>query len=78
MSFRPIIDLWPSRAELADDVGTTRLLAQQWWTRDFVPPEWWRLLVEAARRRGYRGVTYVRLAEIANKVRPPRGKAGGA
>lgn len=72
MTFRPIIDKWATRADLAEDVGTTRLLAQQWYTRDFIPPEWWQPLVNAAKRRRFRGVTYARLAEIANRRRPPR------
>jgi hypothetical protein len=54
------------------DVGATRLVAQQWWTRDFIPPEWWPLLVKAAKRRKFPGVTFERLAETANAARPPK------
>jgi hypothetical protein len=57
MSFRPIIDLWKSRAELADELQIPRVTVQQWWTRDSIPPERFREIVKAAQKKGLRSIT---------------------
>lgn len=57
MSFRPIIDLWKSRAELADELQIPRVTVQQWWTRDSIPAERFREIVMVAQRKGLRSVT---------------------
>jgi hypothetical protein len=51
--FRPIIDLWGSRADLAADIRRRRGTVQQWWHRDAIPPEVFDDLEAAARARGF-------------------------
>lgn len=70
-TFRAVIDSWPSRTVLADDVGVTRGLVQQWWNRDRIPDDWWRAVVAAAGRRGL-GVTLELLAQLAEQRRAAR------
>lgn len=57
MSFRPIIDLWGQRANLADDLRIPRVTVQQWWTRDSIPAERFREIVAAAQKKGLKSVT---------------------
>lgn len=63
--FRPIIELWPTRALLAADLGRPRVTVQQWWGRDAVPADAFLDIVDSARARGYAGVTAERLCEAA-------------
>ena len=59
-----IIGLWPSAAEMARDIGLKRAshgTVLKW--RSSIPVKYWPQLVEAAERRGIKGVTYEVLAE---------------
>lgn len=56
-----IIELWPSVPELARDVGFAYVNVWKWHSKKTIPPEWWVLVVEAARRRDL-PVTYEILA----------------
>lgn len=87
MSFRPIIDLWKSRAELADELQIPRVTVQQWWTRDSIPAERFREIVLAAQKKGLRSVTEQALMDALvarasrQRVEPPTPApetAGGA
>ena len=40
-SFRSLIELWPSREEMATDIGAKSSAVSKWWQRDSVPAEWW-------------------------------------
>lgn len=72
MSFRPIIDLWGQRANLADELGLPRVTVQQWWTRDSIPPERFRDVVAVAQKRGLKSVTERALMDalVARAKRP--------
>lgn len=81
----PMIDA-PSKAiELLG--GTTAVAAllsrpyttvRSWQDRESIPPAFWTDLVQAAQKRGVRGVTYKALAAVHNKPRAAtrRRKAG--
>lgn len=64
-SFAAIIDLWPSNQAFGEDVGVPKGTVAVWKHRNSVPAERWRLMVDAAVRRGIPGVTLERLADIA-------------
>jgi hypothetical protein len=67
-SFRDVIAQWPSAVCLAEDLGFQAglggLRVRAWRRRDSIPPEYWRQLEEAAKRRRIR-VTIKILANIA-------------
>lgn len=64
-TFVDVIDLWPSRPELARDLGFTIGRVQKWADRNKIPPEHWNILIKAAGKRGYWQVTPRRLTTIA-------------
>lgn len=49
---RELIDLWPSRRELADDIGTTVERVQKWARFQSIPAKYHLAVLEAAERRG--------------------------
>ena len=59
-----IIDLWPTRAAFARDVGVYYGMAVGWNRRNNIPSEYWAHLVRAAKARGFHEVTTDLLAEI--------------
>jgi hypothetical protein len=63
-SFRAVIDLWPSKAQLARDIGCAESRVQKWSVRNSIPAEWWLRLINAAHRRGYK-VSFEDLAGLA-------------
>jgi hypothetical protein len=73
-SFAALMERWPSQAALAADVGETPNLIRSWKFRNSIPPTHWRLLVEAAERRGIAGITLEHLAGLAER-RVQRGVA---
>lgn len=66
-TFVAVIDLWPSAAELARDLGVKEVTARAWRSRG-IPAEYWRELVKAANDRGITGVTFDRLAALASRT----------
>lgn len=64
-TFVDVINFWPSRPQLAHDLGLTIGQVQKWADRDRIPSEHWNALIEAAGKRGYWQVTLRRLATIA-------------
>lgn len=68
-AFKEIIEAWPEPAveTFAVDVGAKVGTANQWRNRDVLPARVWKKTVRAARRRGLRGVTYERLATLAEQ-----------
>jgi hypothetical protein len=41
ISFRTIIELWPSREAMAVEIGAKPWAVSKWWQRDSIPAEWW-------------------------------------
>jgi len=64
-SFRDVIDLWPSMAEMARQAHVTHGTVKQWRRRNSIPSRYWLRLVLLSDLHGY-GVSWGRLAEIAN------------
>lgn len=64
-TFLDIIDAWPNAAELARDVGEDHSCVKQWKNRRSIPPEHWRKVEVAARRRGYEWITIYALTRAA-------------
>jgi hypothetical protein len=69
MTFRQIIDLWPTMSALATDVGLhdKYQTVAAWKRRDRIPPDYWIAVVRAAKRRDL-PVTYETLASAAAKT----------
>ena len=63
-SYRDIIDAWPSRRALAEDLGVDYETVKKWRQRDSIPAAHWPALVKAARRRKVR-VTLTLLVDLA-------------
>ena len=63
-TFRDVIDLWPSRAGMARKVGVAAGLPLNWYLRDKIPEGRFDAVVDAARRCGFRGITYALLASL--------------
>lgn len=64
-SFRSIIELWgASRADMASDIGGTAANVSKWWQRDWIPPEWWMVILRTGRARAA-GVSANTMAMLA-------------
>lgn len=61
-TFTNIIACWESNADLASDLGIGTAHARTMRERNSIPPIHWPRLVEAASRRGFKGVTHDALA----------------
>lgn len=71
MSEHPIIDIlgrWPSRKELAEDIGKGVIVVHRWHQRKSIPAEYDLDLVEAASKRGI-GLSLEDLAKARQQVR---------
>jgi len=64
---REIFQAWPSLSAFADDLGIPYNHAKFQRRRGWLPAWYWIDVVRAARRRGIRGITLTRLAEIASR-----------
>lgn len=49
MSFRSIIELWPSADAMADEIGAGAAAVRKWSQRDRIPAEWWNAVLSARR-----------------------------
>lgn len=67
MTHVPIIDKWPTLAELADDLSIAYGTAKAMKRRGVIPSQYWELMIEASSRRGIIGVTYEALAKAVSK-----------
>ncbi|MFK8253796.1 hypothetical protein [Ancylobacter terrae] len=59
-----IFTLWPTDADLGRDIGVSYPAVAAWKRRGSIPAAYWRDIVAAARRRGFRDVTADTLAEL--------------
>lgn len=75
MTFRDLIDAWPSCREFAAEIGVTVLNARQMRNRDSIAPEHWPALVSAAKARGIEGATFETLAQMARRRKQERSAA---
>lgn len=64
-TFRDVIDLWPSAAELALAIGTSAEAVKKWRQRNSIPAEWWMSIVKSA--PGGAHVTADVLASLASR-----------
>lgn len=71
--FRDIIDLWPSAAYLAGEIGASPGLVASWKHRNSIPPKWWEKIERAALRRGIDGVSWNVLNALHRSRFPVRG-----
>ena len=49
ISFRSIIDLWPSADAMAGEIGAGVAAVRKWSQRDRIPAEWWSDVLAAPR-----------------------------
>ena len=73
-SFRNIIDAWPSRSKMAEDLSSctvngrdcavTKQAIDKWYARDSIPSRFWVALSYCAKKRRIRGVTISRMSHI--------------
>lgn len=66
-TFSQLIDLWPTKAEFASDLGVEYGVAHQWDRRDSIPSDYWNDVIAAAERRQLKGINLELLAEISSK-----------
>ena len=52
-SNKQIIELWPSRQDLASDIDEKVETVRKWWQRDSIPAPSWDALIRAAKLRKY-------------------------
>lgn len=52
-SIPQMIDMWPTRRELAADVGANLDAVHKWAQKNSIPAHWQASFVEAAKRRGF-------------------------
>lgn len=74
-TFRQIIDLWPTRVALQEDIRRfTKRPAnvRDWYWRDSIPVRLFAPIIKAAALHGFAGVTYPVLSEIRRLRRSSR------
>jgi hypothetical protein len=52
-SFRELIDLWPKKTFMANQLGVTRGQVDDWYRRNRIPPSYWGDIITACVRFGY-------------------------
>jgi hypothetical protein len=67
MTFKDIIDKWPSIQELAAEVGVSKEAVRKWRERKKIPPLHWFVIEQAAMRRGLTGITAAAMASIKRR-----------
>jgi hypothetical protein len=50
-SFRSVIDLWPSREAMSEDVGASNWAVIKWHKRDSIPSNWWPRVLSTQKAR---------------------------
>ena len=68
-TFREVIDLWATPAEMASDIGEKPGTVRQWRFRDKIPAEKWLPVAAAAQKKGFPQITFEALDEIAARYR---------
>lgn len=51
-SFREVVSLWPSRQELASELGVHPEAVRKWSERNSIPAEWWLPILRTPRAEG--------------------------
>lgn len=65
--FRAVIDLWPTRADLARDLGITETLAGQMYYSNSIHSRWYQMLIRAAHKRDIEGLTLDLLVTLSKE-----------
>lgn len=73
---RDIINVWPTLAAFAEDLGIPYETAKGMRARGSIDGRYWADVVTAAGNRGFAAVTLEALAEVAAAKRPNRAEAG--
>lgn len=76
-TFLDVIQAWPRPAALAADVGEAENTVKAWRRRRSIPPEHWRKVETAARKRGYEWVSIYVLIRAAELRYGPNGADDG-
>lgn len=63
-TIKALIDLWPTRATCAHDVGVTKSRVDKWAQSNSIPARYHRRVVESAKVRGFAGVSADLLADL--------------
>lgn len=77
-TFNDILQLWSKTTFLSEDIKVPCNAIYQWKFRDSIPADKWEALAEAAKKRGYIGVTIEKLAEIAARKKRKKKNGGNA
>ena len=67
VSFRSVIELWPSREAMSSDVGARASTVRKWWQRDNVPSEWWQAILATDKAKAS-GLTANALTALAARA----------
>lgn len=68
MTIKSIINQWPRRADLADDLNVSVARVHKWAQCASIPSEFWADIVDCGARRGYQ-VDLTTLAELHRRDR---------
>jgi hypothetical protein len=71
-SFSDIVNLWPSAAELARDIGIGTVRARAWRNRNGIPAEMWPAVITAAKARGLMVDAEMLMQAAANRAQPAK------
>lgn len=72
LSITDLINLWPSRRTLAEEIGATEAAVHKWAANSRIPSDWQARVVRAAQKRGHLGITAAWMIEAHE---PARGAA---
>jgi hypothetical protein len=73
MSAGAIIDELGGTTLVSKELGTETSVVANWRARGSIPSSWWSPIVELAKRRKAKGITFERLAEV--QARRPAAEA---
>ena len=62
-----LIERFGGAAKMAPEIGQSAATIRQWAARESIPGRYWQEIVDAARQRNVRGVTFAALAELAKR-----------
>lgn len=68
MNHAHVINLWPSLAAFAEDIGVAYVTAKAMRRRGSIPSCYWVRVIDAAKKREIEDVTFERLAELVALV----------
>lgn len=64
-NFAEVIDLWPSKSSLAEDLEVSQKVVYQWHSRKQIPGYHWNAILQSARKNKIRGLSLKLFADLS-------------